>query len=282
LRFIFFYASLRQATGQNEKQTKGECATVARQRNPNRDEAMNRWLDSGGTTSTKDLAAGAGVPESRIRKWKCEDKWQSELDKKKQGGQPGNKNAAGHGAPVRNRNAETHGAYSEVRLEDLTSEEWAQIETITLDTRANILRELKLLSAKERALSEKIAKLESESPAALFVDRVVEMLVPKAADDTGKRKGGADDLKTAMRTVIKASPFDRAMKLETELNKTHGRIIKLVDTMKSYDIETRRLDLDRRKYQLMKQKATGEYDVDPETGEINDDPTDDETDELDV
>lgn len=60
------------------------------------------------------------------------------------------------------------------------------------------------------------------------------------------------------------------MKLEAELNKIHGRIIKLLDSIKGYEMESRRLRLEERKYNLAKQKLSGAFDVDPETGEIID------------
>ena len=65
--------------------------------------------------------------------------------------------------------------------------------------------------------------------------------------------------KVNMQTVIKASAFDRAMKLEAELN-----------SIKGYEMESRRLRLEERKYNLAKQKLSGAFDVDPETGEIID------------
>jgi len=43
-----------------------------------------------------------------------------------------------------------------------------------------------------------------------------------------------------------------------------------LDSIKSYELETRRIALEEKRYALMKQKISGEYDVDPETGEIND------------
>lgn len=66
------------------------------------------------------------------------------------------------------------------------------------------------------------------------------------------------------------------MKLETELNKVHGRIIKLLDSIRAYELDNRRLTLEERKYRLMKQKITGEYDIDPGTGEIDDEAEDEE------
>jgi len=248
---------------------------VARARNPNRDTARQTWLDSGGKATTKELAEAAGVPESRIRKWKSEDKWQQELDAlnaKKRGGQRGNKNATGHGAPTGNNNATTHGAYARVHLESLTPEERVYIEQLTLDAEENMLRELQLLFAKERDLSRKISTYDTADPGELFIDRVVEMLVPKGKDEkaNNKKAVGIDELKIAMQTIIKASPFDRAMKLTAEYNKIHGRILKLIDTMRAHELDKRRLDLDERKHTLAKQRLTGEYNIDPDTGELID------------
>ena len=49
------------------------------------------------------------------------------------------------------------------------------------------------------------------------------------------------------------------MKLEAELNKIHGRIIKLIDSIKGYEMEARRLELEERRFRFAKQRATGEY-----------------------
>jgi uncharacterized protein YjcR len=332
LRFIIFCASALVAKSKIEKQTKGGGEPVARPRHPMREVVMKKWIESGGKIKTKELAEEAGVPESSIRKWKSQDDWKAELGKKKRGGQPGNKNATGHGAPLRNKNAETHGAYSTVHLDDLPPEERMYIESITLDTRENMLRELQLLIAKESDLRKKIKALEQEEESTLHTDKVVEMLVPKSnkrlennkkkleeltverenvvweiesktkpskqlekkldklereiealrdkvADEEDGKEGGNEALTTAMKTVVKASPFDRRMKLEAELNKTHGRIIKLLDSIKSYELDCRRVELEEKKYSLAKQKLTGAFNIDPETGEICD-IEDDETEEI--
>lgn len=254
---------------------------MARQRNQNRDEAKQKWLDSFGTISTKQLAEEAGVTESRVRKWKSEDGWKEALErlKRKRGGQPGNRNAVGAGAPYGNSNAVTHGAYSTVHLDDLSPDRRTYIESITLDTAENMLRELQLLMAKEEDLKARIRALDGETADTLHIDRVVEMLVPRKAEDsedshTEDSTGAQEGLKTAMQTIIKASPFDRALKLEAELNKVHGRIIKLLDSIKSYELDTRRLDLEEKKYRLAKQKITGEFNVDPDTGDIDDEKDD--------
>ena len=132
---------------------------MARERNPERDKARRIWLDSGGTLTARQVAEQVGVKPEQVRKWKSLDSWAAELEAqkppRKRGGQPGNKNAAGAGAPHGNRNAETHGAYSTVRLADLPDEQREYIESITLDTGTNMLSELQLLIAKEADLQSK-------------------------------------------------------------------------------------------------------------------------------
>lgn len=114
------------------------------------------------------------------------------------------------------------------------------------------------------------------------------MRTPRKAEDnpnpygsyTGEEQGNSNTtpLDVAMETTIKSSAFERAMKLEAELNKIHGRIIKLLDSIKSYELEQRRISLEEKRYTLMKQKISGEYDVDPDTGEIDDTYTEDDSD----
>ena len=245
---------------------------MAKGRNPARDKAKTEWLKSGGKTPTKELAATYDVSEVQIRKWKSADEWQAELERKKCGGQKGNKNAAGHGAPKGNKNAETHGAYSTVHLDSLPPEERVYIESMTLDAQENMLRELQLLLAKERDLTRRISEYEQADPNVLYIDRVVEVYTPKADKDKNENSNKTA-LKQNAKTVIKASTFDRIMKLETEYNKIHGRIIKLIDSIRAYEVDNKRLNLDERKHELSKQRLTGEYSVDPDTGEISDRPS---------
>ena len=281
---------------------------MARDRSPERDKARQIWLDSGGTMTAREVAEKVGAKPEQVRKWKSLDNWNAALEAqkppRKRGGQPGNKNAAGAGAPMGNKNAETHGAYSAVRIADLPPEQREYIEGITLETEANMLTELRLLIAKEADLQNKIAALEGADPDTLYIDRVVEMRTPKGQerlkqqmeklerlqraiaalqDTTGDKARELEEsaYNVTMQTVIKASAFDRAMKLEAELNKIHGRIIKLLDSIKGYELESRRVRLEERKYNLAKQKLSGAFEIDPETGEI-DDETESDGDVFDV
>lgn len=83
-----------------------------------------------------EIASQLNLPEGTVRRWKSTHKWDSERsDKKserserKKGGQPGNKNAAGHGGtgPPGNKNAEKYGFFSKY-LPDETREIFSAIE----------------------------------------------------------------------------------------------------------------------------------------------------------
>lgn len=265
--------------------------------NPTKNKALQIFLEMDGEIKNPELAelVGEGCTSDQIRKWKCVDKWKDLLleqqSHRKRGAQKGNKNAKGHGAPVGNENAVTHGAYKKVCLDDLSPEDRERIEKVTGNTQLTMLWELTELLAKETDLQNRISALrdkEGEGKDEFYTDRIVEMLVPKTKDDVedeyytkGKDNVDPNALKVAMNTVIKASPFDRAMRLEAELNKVHGRVIKILDTIKSYELDNKRLELEQKRYTLMKQKITGVYDIDEDTGEIDDTYIEDDIEGLD-
>ncbi len=109
---------------------------LARNRRPERDNAFRLWIESGKKRELKDIAAELGVADSQVRKWKKEDNWEDKskgtqpfnepfqkTHKKIRGGQCGNKNAVGHGAPIGNRNNLKHGIYSKILYSSLSDEE---------------------------------------------------------------------------------------------------------------------------------------------------------------
>lgn len=67
-----------------------------------------------------EIARQLEVPEGTVRSWKNRYKWSNatlqknncNVAKRNKGGQPGNKNALGHGAPKENKNAEKHGFFA--------------------------------------------------------------------------------------------------------------------------------------------------------------------------
>lgn len=79
----------------------------------------------------KDIAEKYGVTLNTVKSWKVRYGWNKKsvhtktekvcTQKRKHGGQPGNKNAVGHGAPKRNKNAEKYGFFSKYLPEETVS-----------------------------------------------------------------------------------------------------------------------------------------------------------------
>lgn len=269
---------------------------MARKANPQRKESLKRFLESRGKISLDELAQQAGVPKRTISKWKCEDRWNEQLKQqpKRKGGQIGNKNAAGR-TPKKNgnRNAVTHGAYMQISYTDIPEERATAIQNLTGSSKDHLTEELKTLLLRREYLQQQLKKYtDEENQPTFYVDKIVHMIVPKSIeemqqeDDTGIEGGEAEDpetdsrkaaagverMKTAMKSIIKASPFDRAMKIQAELTKVDGRILKAIDSIKSYEFEERKMQLEQSKYELARQRLTGEIEInDNEVEEVVDD-----------
>lgn len=229
-----------------------------------KERARTLFLQKNGEITPKEIAEQIGTTPEAVRKWKYRGQWAAELAKPKKGAPRGNKNAAGHGAPEGNTNAETHGAYSRPRLEMLDEDQRREIEALQETFGGNALRELKRLEAKRADLERRIGELQdAPEDTAELLDHTMTMTLPDGAK---------------MEYINKSSPFSRRMKLEDELNRVDGRIIKLLDSIKSHEAERERLKLDRERLEFSKQKAAGVFNFDDETGEIK--PDGDETEEI--
>lgn len=100
---------------------------MPRKRSPNRDKAYEIYKEHGGKITNREIANLLGEDEKVIAVWKSRDKWNDVQQSKKscttnkKGGQPGNKNAVGHGAPEQNSNAERHGLFRKYLPEETFS-----------------------------------------------------------------------------------------------------------------------------------------------------------------
>ena len=129
---------------------------MPRQRSPNRDKAFAIWQESGGTIENRRIAELLEISEKTVSGWKCKDKWEEQLNgvlqsdirstPKEKGGQPGNQNAVGHGAPEGNINAIKHGAYQTIYAAYLPEDEKVIYEG--LPGEADLEAEIRLLRLK--------------------------------------------------------------------------------------------------------------------------------------
>lgn len=234
-------------------------------KNELKERARALFLQKNGTIKPKEIARELGTTSDKVRRWKYEGKWDEELKKPKKGAPRGNQNAVGHGAPKGNINAEIHGAYSMVRSEQLDEETRREIEGLQESFSGNALRELKRLEAKRADLEQRIGKLQKlEEKEAELLDRKMVMQLPD---------GGS------MEYISKSSPFSRQMTLEAELNRVDGRIIKLLDSIKSQEAEKERLELERERLEFNKQKIRGIFTMDKD-GKIRSDESNGDPDEI--
>lgn len=97
-------------------------------RAPNYELAKKDYMNS---MKYKDIAEKYNVTINTVKSWKTRYKWTKDSKKgmhtkekkvcTQKGAQPGNKNAVGHGAPIQNKNAETHGFFSKYFPEETFS-----------------------------------------------------------------------------------------------------------------------------------------------------------------
>ncbi|MFR3736840.1 phage terminase small subunit [Anaerococcus obesiensis] len=242
---------------------------MARERRPERDLAFELFRKSKGRLEVKEIAKKLNVKAATVSQWKYRDKWEEKLKEKRRGGQFGNKNAEGAGAPKGNKNAETHGGYSSIDLNNLPEEDQAYISNLSLDTETNFKNELQILLAKEKDIRRRLEALDYEPEDKLYLSRESEMqAVPKPEQleelEPEERVERISKLQPTLKTITRDSKFERQQKLLVAFDRIHGRIIKLLDSIKTYQLDCKRIELDQQRYELSKEKVKGAFEFDLE------------------
>lgn len=240
-------------------------------RSEKRDTAKAEYIarrTRGEEVSLRALATELNVSYQTMRNWKAADRWDEALPKKKRGGQPGNRNSAGHknaagshaGAPVGNRNAEKDGAYSTVFFDMLTDAEREIAASAPLGSKAALEHEMQILKFREHKILAKIAEYEAAPEDSLYINSLMDMRVP-----SGRGKDKKDGALQSMGMYSKDSAFSRALKLQEALYKVQGRIAKIADSLRALEEAEKRMELERERLALLRMRATGTVDVpDPE------------------
>lgn len=239
-------------------------------RSDKRDAAKAEYVarkSKGKKINLKEFAAELNISYQTMRNWKTSDKWDEALPKKKRGGQPGNRNSAGHknaagshdGAPVGNKNAEKDGAYSSIFFSMLTDGEKAIAAGTPTESREALEHELRIAKVREHRILTKIAEYEAEPEDTLHITSLLDMRVPGGRGD--KKQDGAVQ---NMGMYTKESAFARVLKLQEALYKVQGRITKIVDSLRALDESDKRMALERERLDIMKMRATGAVELDGE------------------
>lgn len=172
---------------------------MARERSPNRDKAYQIWKES--DLTLKEIGKKLGVSEAQIKKWKSADKWEKPK-----------------GAPKRNQNSVTHGAYRTVYQDCLTNDELDLMSSLTYDEEQMLTEQIALLTIRERRLLQSIMQ---------YQDLELEQVHNRETESIRDIEGY-----TERETVrITASRIDVIGKLEAELTKVQGKKTKCIESL---------------------------------------------------
>lgn len=232
-------------------------------RSEKRDTAKAEYIarkSRGEKVNLRELAEQQGVTYQTLRNWKAADQWDRQLPKRKRGGQPGNRNSAGHknaagshaGAPPGNKNAEKDGAYSAVLFDMLTDQEKAVADATPTESRDALIHEMRLLKVREHRIMTKIAAYEAEPEDTLHLSSVLDMRTP-----SGRGKEKQDGARQQMGMYTKESAFNRVLKLQEALYKVQGRIAGITNTLRAAEEAAMRLELERERLAILRMRATG-------------------------
>ena len=189
-----------------------------------------------------EIAKKLDVPEGTVRSWKNRGKWgekpppkdkcnvakedekrNATLQKKKRGGQQGNKNSTGHASsvPKRNKNAEKHGAFSKLYFEDIDEGDWEMISYMEDTEERQLILQLQLFSIRERKFMNRIKKyrdMEADNHG-LAVDGVAKTKkVEDITDENGESISAGQYKKVTETTVTHTkSVMSSIITLEAEL-----------------------------------------------------------------
>ena len=243
-------------------------------RSEKRDAAKAEYLarkSRGEQVDLRALAEGLGVNYQTLRNWKSSDEWEKAAPKKKRGGQPGNRNSAGHknaagsheGAPAGNKNAEKDGAYSAVFFDMLTDSERELIAQTPVGGRSALEHEMQILKFRENRILTRIMAYEDAPEDTLYLNSVLDMRVPG-----GRGEKKTDGAQQNMGMYSKDTAFARVLKLQEALYKVQGRIAKIADSLRALEENEKRMELEKTRLEILRMRATGVVDTpDPEQEE---------------
>lgn len=233
---------------------------MPRARSPAREKAREMWLSSGKTAKLKDIAALLQLPESRIRKWKSEDKWETErsvstapkrgTDKnerkgttstaapaKKRGGQPNNKNAKG--GPSGNKKAVTTGAFETILFDSFDNEE-KELAALAANNekKALIQHQITTLLVRERRMLKRISDLRKGEA------MVIRTTSTKMESSGKKLPDGREQTRVTEIGHTAEANDDRILRIEDALTRVQAELRRCLDSL--LQVEEVESDLDRK------------------------------------
>ena len=206
-----------------------------------------------------EIAKKLGVSDGTVRSWKNRYGWGNKskknkrnvakkdnkksatLQKKKRGGQPGNKNSKGvskgkgNPNPVSPPDMTKHGGYVPVFMDALDEDERKLIETIPEDTEQQLMEQIQLFSIRERRILKAINKYREQKGDVSVADvtKIEEKNMVK--DEALPVKTCTIETHTTNKDMIIA-------RLEQELSTVQSKKTKAIEALAKYRIEKAKLE----------------------------------------
>lgn len=212
-----------------------------------------------------DIASQLGIPEGTVRSWKNRHNWDCNVAKekcnvaKRKGGQPGNKNAEGHGGtgPPQNKNAVKTGEFETLFFDTLNPEEKQLASLIQPDKDQLLLQEIRLLTVREHRMLKRIEslrKLEEQEPAAGSDEENIHPGMSVTEYSSGIEKGKPTELKKY------EGILGQIQAIEDALTRVQARQQKAIETLHKFGYDDARLELEtmRFEFELLKQDGQSE------------------------
>lgn len=213
----------------------------------------------------KALSEKTGISVNTIKSWIKRDKAKSAASGKdapraKKGASPkgkkgapfGNQNAKGGrggAAPLRNRNAEKHGAHTKLYWAEITDEEWEMIGGMSDDEEWNLITQIKLFAIREKRLMHRIRLYTemNERNHGLAVKSVSKKKVTEdLVDSEGKPIKDGEYKKSTETTVTNTEAvMSSIMALEAELTKVQRAKTKAIDSLSKIRLENERMGIEK-------------------------------------
>ena len=225
---------------------------MARVRDPNRNKAFEIYEKHGGKIDLVEIASQLNISPGTIRGWKSKDSWDIQLNgtlrknmersKRRKGGQPGNKNAEGHGGngPPGNKNAVKTGEFEALFFDTLDSDEQKLIQVVQPDKEQLLLQEIQLLTVRERRMLKRIDQLrtlERQDPTSNSDSEMVPSGMSVTEYSSGIEKGKLTELRKY------EGILGQIQSIEDALTRVQARKQKAIETLHKFGYDDAKLEL---------------------------------------
>lgn len=206
-----------------------------------------------------EIAETLGVPEGTVRCWKNRYGWGNaalQKDKcnvaKKRGGQPGNKNAVGHGGtgPPGNKNAVTTGEFETLLFDCLDLDERWLADAVPADKERLLLQEIRLLTVREHRMLKRIDDLQKSEE--YFNNGELAEGMTMVSRKQGFDKGKLTDLKDFQ------GKLGQIQNIEDALTRVQARKQRAIEALHKFGFEDARLEIELAKVELASVKIGGQ------------------------